>query len=73
MCECSIKKSNWGKHLRTTKHGIACGDIVVEEVEKKQCWKCRGQSCWKCLGGRMLRVIDAWGIGQNGQVITLKK
>ena len=28
---------------------------------------------WKCLGGRMLRVIDAWGIGQNGQVITLKK
>ena len=30
------------KHLKTTKHGIACGEIVVEEVEKKQCWKCRG-------------------------------
>ena len=42
VCECSIKKSNWGKHLRTTKHGIACGDIVVEDVGKKQCCKCRG-------------------------------
>ena len=30
VCECSIKKSNWGKHLKTTKHGIVCGDIVVE-------------------------------------------
>ena len=42
LCECSIKKSNWGKHLGTTKHGIACGDIVVEGAEKQQCWKCRG-------------------------------
>ena len=42
VCEYSIKKSNWGKHLRTTKHGIACGDIVVEEAEKQQCCKCRG-------------------------------
>ena len=42
VCDCHIKKSNWGKHLKTTKHGIACGEIVVEEVEKKQCWKCRG-------------------------------
>ena len=42
VCDCHIKKSNWGKHLQTTKHGIACGEIVVEEVEKKQCWKCRG-------------------------------
>ena len=42
VCDCHIKKSNWGKHLKTTKHGIACGEIVVEEVEKKQSWKCRG-------------------------------
>ena len=42
VCECNIKKSNWGKHLKTTKHGITSGNIVVEEVEKKQCCKCRG-------------------------------
>ena len=23
---------------------------VVEEAEKKQCWKCRGLWCWKCSG-----------------------
>ena len=42
MCECSIKRSNGGEHLQTRKHSIACGAIVVEEVEKKQCCKCRG-------------------------------
>ncbi len=42
VCGCSIKKSNWEKHLKTRKHGIVCGDIVVEEVEKKRCWKYRG-------------------------------
>ena len=42
VCDCHMKKGKWGKHLKTTKHGIACGEIVVEEVEKKQCWKCRG-------------------------------
>lgn len=30
-----------GGHLTTRKHGIACGDIVVEEIEKKQCHKGR--------------------------------
>ena len=36
-----MEKSRGG-HLTTRKHGIVCGDIVVEEVEKKQCCKCRG-------------------------------
>ena len=36
VCECS-------KHVQTRKHGIACGDIAVEEVEKKQSWTCKGQ------------------------------
>ena len=36
VCECGIKKSGWVGHLTTRKHGIECGDIVVEEVEKKQ-------------------------------------
>ena len=51
VCECNIKKSNWGKHLKTTKHGIVCGDIVVEEVEKKQCCKCRGHKVLEMFSG----------------------
>ena len=51
VCECNIKKSNWGKHLKTTKHGIACGDIVVEEVEKKQCCKCGGHKVLEMFSG----------------------
>ena len=31
-----------GLHLTTKELGIACGDIVVEKVDKKQCCKCRG-------------------------------
>ena len=42
VCGCNIKKSNWEKQVKTKEHGIACGDIVVEEGEKKQCWKCKG-------------------------------
>ena len=33
VCGCSIKKSNWEKLLKTRKHGIVCGDIVVEEIQ----------------------------------------
>ena len=33
--------------MTTRKHGIACGDMVIEKVEKKQCCKCRGH---KVLG-----------------------
>ena len=50
VCECSIQKSGWGGHLTTRKHGIACGDIVVEEVEK-QCWKCRGHKVLEMFRG----------------------
>ena len=51
VCDCNIKKRNWGKHLKTTKHGIACGDIVVEEVEKKQCCKCGGHKVLDMFSG----------------------
>ena len=51
VCECNIKKSNWGKHLKTTKHGITSGNIVVEEVEKKQCCKCRGHKVLEMFRG----------------------
>ena len=51
VCECNIRKSNWGKHLKTTKHGIVCGDIVVEEVEKKQCCKCGGHKVLEMFSG----------------------
>ena len=74
VCDCHIKKSNWGKHLKTTKHGIACGEIVVEEVEKKQCWKCRGHkglemfrgenaTCSGCLARR-----EKWA-GNNAEKV----
>ena len=46
---------------------------MLEEVEKKQCWKCRGHKLLEMFSGRTLRAVDAWEIGQNGQVITLKK
>ena len=51
VCECNIKKSNWGKHLKTTKHGITSGNIVVEEVEKKQCCKCRWHKVLEMFSG----------------------
>ena len=73
VCDCHIKKSNWGKHLKTTKHGIACGEIVVEEVEKKQCWKCRGHKGLEMFRGGMLLVMDALLIGKNGQEIMPRK
>ena len=59
MCECSIKKSNWGKHLKTREHGIACGEIVVEEVEKNNVGNSGGIRDLKCLGERMLHAMDA--------------
>ena len=54
-------------HLTTRKHGrLACGDIVVEEVEKKQCCKCRGQMI-------MLLILDALPIGKTGRMTMQKK
>lgn len=41
VCERNIHKSVWTEHLRTRRQGIACGDIVVEKVEKKHFCKCR--------------------------------
>ena len=37
VCECGIKKSEWvgGGRLTTRKHGIACGDIVVEDYHQE--------------------------------------
>ena len=31
--------------------GLTCGDIVLEEVEKKQCWKCRGRKLLEMFRG----------------------
>ena len=45
-----------GKHLQTRKHGIACGDIVEEEIEKKQCCKCRGHKGLEMLLGRQCNL-----------------
>ena len=42
VCECSIQKCGPRGHLTTRKHARACGDIVAEGVEKKQCRKCSG-------------------------------
>ena len=50
MCECSIKKSGWGGHVTTRKHGLARGDIVVD-VEKKQCCKRRGRKVLEMFRG----------------------
>ncbi len=41
-CVSAVLRKVGGGPLTTRKHGIACGDIVVEEVEEKQCCKCRG-------------------------------
>ena len=48
---------------------FACGAIVVEEVEKKQCCKCRGHKVLNMLRGD----LDALLIGKNGQIIMQKK
>ena len=65
VCQCSIKKSNWGKHLKTTKHGIACGDIVVEEVEKKQCCKCGGHKVLEMFSGENATCIGCLAHGKK--------
>ena len=44
VCRHNIKKLGWAKHLKTKKHRE--NEKGVEEVEKKQCWKCR---CWRVL------------------------
>ena len=51
VCERSISKNGWKEHSRTRKHRIACGELVVEEVEKKQCWKCRGHKVLEMFRG----------------------
>ena len=40
--------------MQTRKYGIACGDIVVNKVEKNQCCKCKGRK-----GLEMFRRDDA--------------
>ena len=32
VCECNIWKCGRAKRVKTQKHRIACGDVVVEEV-----------------------------------------
>ena len=34
VCECNIKKSNWGKHLKTTKHGITSVILWWKKLRK---------------------------------------
>ena len=73
VCKRNIKKIGWGEHLRTQRHGIACGSIVVEEeVMKKHC-KCRGHK-----GLDMFRRENATCNGclahrKNWRIITQKK
>ena len=60
MCECSIKKSGWGGHVTTRKHGLARGDIVVD-VEKKQCCKRRGRKVLEMFSGEnVTSKMGAW-------------
>ena len=44
VCRHNVRKLGWAKHLMTKKH--IDNENGVEEVEKKQCWKCR---CWRVL------------------------
>ena len=44
VCRHNVRKLGWAKHLKTKKHIENVKG--VEEVEKKQCWKCR---CWRVL------------------------
>ena len=44
VCRHNVRKLGWAKHLKTKKH--IENEKGVEEVEKKQCWKCR---CWRVL------------------------
>ncbi len=54
------------------KHGIACGEVVVEKVDKKQCCKCRG-----CKVLEMFRIVilvlDALLVGKHVRIMTRKK
>ena len=48
----AVLNKNWKAwKCKTRKHGIACGNVVVEEVEKKQCCKCKGLKGLEMFGG----------------------
>ena len=55
--------------MGTTKHGIACGDIVVEEAEKQQCWKCRGHKGLEMFRGGIAPCNGCLAHGKSGQGI----
>ena len=73
------KKVIGEEHLQTRTHGIACGDIVTEEVEKKQYCKRRrhkrlemfrgdNATCNGCLAHREKRAennTDSEGVMAN--------
>ena len=44
VCRHNVRKLGWAKHVKTKKH--IENEKGVEEVEKKQCRKCR---CWRVL------------------------
>ena len=54
-------------------HRIACGEIVVEEVEKKQCWKCKGHKALEMFRGDIATCNGCLAHRKNGQGIIQKK
>ena len=68
VCEGNIKKSN----MKTRKHGSVCGDIVAEDVEKKQCCKCRGHKVLEIFSGKTT-CNGCLAHRKNGQGIIQKK
>ena len=77
ICRHNIQKLGWAKNLKTKKH--IENENGVEEVEKKQCWKCRcgrvlelyrveNATCNMCLGFR-----ESWAKKNEEKVRVMNK
>ena len=58
VCERNIKNSEFGT-FENTKAWNLCG-VVVEEVEKKQCCKCRGHTGLEMFSGENAICNGPW-------------
>ena len=50
--ECEVRKSGWGKRVKTTKHNENAIGGVVEVVEKRRCVQCGSNKELGCLLGK---------------------
>ena len=72
VCECNIWKCGWTKRVKTQKHRIACGDVVVEEVYTSDAGSAIALRYWNNSLETTLLAMFALLIGKDGRIRALK-